>query len=273
MEQVTSGISYFTTAAGVELLLGRLGLYRYAPHLHDTFVVGAVSSGVATLSIDGRVHHPRVGQLVLCNPLEVHDGSALSGDVVYRSSFPSTAFLQDVVTDGRPGSRTRPVRFPVSVVDDPVGAAMFHRAHEVSRRGDCALEAEERLVETYAYCLARHAGVRTAGAGRTAGPVGRAVTLLSDRYADRITLADLVAEAGVPRHRLITAFRRQVGLTPHAYLVSRRTVAAKALLRGGEKSSDVAARTGFADQAHLTRTFKAHFGVTPGAYQQAVRAR
>jgi len=32
---------------------------------------------------------------------------------------------------------------------------------------------------------------------------------------------------------------------------------------------DVAAATGFCDQPHLTRAFKARFGVTPGAFRAA----
>ena len=41
------------------------------------------------------------------------------------------------------------------------------------------------------------------------------------------------------------------------------------VLRQGEPISGVAFACGFADQSHLTRVFKRHFGLTPGAYQKA----
>ncbi len=272
--QASSKIDYFTSAAnGVEFLLGRLDGYQYSPHLHDTFIVAALSHGVGALSIGGRPYSPRVAQLIFCNPFEVHDGAARGGGLSYRASYPSEPLLHRIAAESAAAPLRGPVRFTEPVVDDPVGAAMFLAAHESSRRGECALEAEERLFTTYAYCLARYAGVRLAEAGQEDGPVDRAVTLLRDAYAAKVTLSDLIAEARVPRRRLISAFRHRTGLTPHAFLVSRRVIAAKQLLRGGEQASAVAARTGFSDQAHLIRTFKARIGVTPGAYQQAVRDR
>jgi AraC family transcriptional regulator len=41
--------------------------------------------------------------------------------------------------------------------------------------------------------------------------------------------------------------------------------ARRMLLEPGARLSDIAQRAGFADQAHFTRLFKRHFGITPGA--------
>ncbi|WP_316043309.1 helix-turn-helix transcriptional regulator [Actinomadura sp. CNU-125] len=65
------------------------------------------------------------------------------------------------------------------------------------------------------------------------------------------------------------AFREATGLPPHAYLNQARVRAACALLDEGLRPGEVAARTGFADQAHLTRHFKRTMGVPPGAYRAA----
>ena len=43
-------------------------------------------------------------------------------------------------------------------------------------------------------------------------------------------------------------------------------------MHDGDSLADVAYDTGFADQAHFTRTFKSAFGVTPGR-DRALRAR
>ena len=43
-----------------------------------------------------------------------------------------------------------------------------------------------------------------------------------------------------------------------------------ALLARGLRCSQVAYEAGFADQSHLNRWFRRIFGVSPGAYQQAM---
>ena len=53
----------------------------------------------------------------------------------------------------------------------------------------------------------------------------------------------------------------------------RRLDRAAALLRGGAPLADVALDTGFADQAHLTRMFKAAHGVPPARHRALSGAR
>jgi AraC family transcriptional regulator len=65
---------------------------------------------------------------------------------------------------------------------------------------------------------------------------------------------------------LARQFKQFTGATPHRYLVQVRVNAARSLLSAGSGQrslAEVASAVGFADQSHLTRQFKRHFGVTP----------
>jgi transcriptional regulator GlxA family with amidase domain len=128
------------------------------------------------------------------------------------------------------------------------------------------------LLRAYARTLVIHAGVRPAKEGNEAGRVRSARDMIEDRHAEDLSLAELAAHVGWSRHHLVRAFRREVGLTPHAYLVDVRVRRAQERLKGGMALAAVAAETGFADQAHLTRAFKARIGVPPGVYRRAVAA-
>jgi AraC family transcriptional regulator len=81
-----------------------------------------------------------------------------------------------------------------------------------------------------------------------------------------IRIGDLAALAGLSRFHFARMFRASVGQTPHRYVLDRRLARARDLVRSGDSPlREIAALTGFADQSHLTRTFKRTFGTTPAA--------
>lgn len=84
-----------------------------------------------------------------------------------------------------------------------------------------------------------------------------------------MSLAELAELSGVSRFQLLRGFAREVGITPHAYLVQRRVRLARQLLAKGQTPVQAAMQAGFADQSHMTRSFVRQIGVTPSRYQAA----
>jgi AraC-like DNA-binding protein len=85
-----------------------------------------------------------------------------------------------------------------------------------------------------------------------------------------VTLAELAAISGVSRFQLLRGFVRDIGVTPHAYLVQLRVRLARRLLAQRHTPAQAALLAGFADQSHLTRAFVRQVGVTPGRYREAL---
>lgn len=85
----------------------------------------------------------------------------------------------------------------------------------------------------------------------------------------RVRVDSLANEVGWSRKRLWSRFRSQIGLTPkHAARLVRFDHAAH-LLAAGNAAAQVAAASGYVDQAHLHREVKAFTGVTPTAVAAA----
>jgi AraC-like DNA-binding protein len=101
------------------------------------------------------------------------------------------------------------------------------------------------------------------------GLVARMQELVLDRYQEPLSLEELAAAAGISRFKAVRAFRQVLGVTPFEYLRHVRLERAAAALRRGERPIDVAAATGFADQAHLSRSFLAMFQMSPGSFARA----
>lgn len=254
---------------GLDCLAATFRRHAYAPHRHDSYVIGVIEAGCETFRVRGARHYARPGQIAFVNPLETHDGAPYGPGYSYRMTYPEVGLIREVAASlsGREPAGTP--FFPQTLVEDAEGAALFAAAHRAIEDGGDLLAGEEMLLRFYALCLARHADLAVRPVGAEAGPVAKARELFEARYEDDLSLADLARLTGLPRHHLIRAFRRETGLTPHAYLVDIRVRRARERLRRGEMPGEVAAATGFCDQPHLTRAFKARFGVTPGAFRAA----
>lgn len=94
------------------------------------------------------------------------------------------------------------------------------------------------------------------------------LTLVKD-YIDshlhqELKLSELAAIAQLSPYHFLRLFKQSLGITPHQYILQCRLHQAKYLLQYSALSiAEIAARTGFCDQSHLTRSCKRMFGATP----------
>jgi AraC-like DNA-binding protein len=80
-------------------------------------------------------------------------------------------------------------------------------------------------------------------------------------------VADLAAHAGLTERSLQRLVEQRVGLSPKWLIQRRRLHDAVEGLKAGEQSlADMAARLGYADQAHFTHDFRTVTGMTPGEF-------
>ena len=87
---------------------------------------------------------------------------------------------------------------------------------------------------------------------------------------EAIGLEALAESAGLSVYHFARVFKETVGMTPHAFVMSRRVAKAQKLLVGTELPiSEIARTVGFADQSHLTRRFREAFGMSPGQYRRS----
>lgn len=87
--------------------------------------------------------------------------------------------------------------------------------------------------------------------------------------ADDIGLTELAAVAQLSRYHFGRAFKATTGLSPYAYLLTRRLERAAQLLRLPHLSmTEIAARSGFGNVAKLRRQFQQQTGQTPTAFRR-----
>jgi AraC-like DNA-binding protein len=97
----------------------------------------------------------------------------------------------------------------------------------------------------------------------------RVVDLFHEHLDGELRLERLADECGISVSHFARSFRRSFGTSPHSYLILQRVEIAKVLLSETNNSLvEVAAQTGFSDQAAFTRAFAKVVGTTPAKWRR-----
>lgn len=169
------------------------------------------------------------------------------------------------------------LRMPADVTDPRLHGALRSIEDRAS-----SMEPTNLLLDSWALILSEILLLHLSshGAGRVRGPFGklpdrgiaRVVDYVEANLDQDLRLTSLAAVAGMSMFHFARRFRETVGLSPHAYVVSRRIVRARTMLRrSGVRLADVALACGFSSQAHFTTAFHRSLGVTPGRYARAMQ--
>jgi AraC family transcriptional regulator len=97
---------------------------------------------------------------------------------------------------------------------------------------------------------------------------------LLDAEATRsVSVAAIARRVGVHPVHLARVCRRQTGCSVREYLRRRRTLEAwRACEQNGKPLAAIAASTGFADQAHMTRAFHRELGISPARLRRLLQS-
>jgi AraC-like DNA-binding protein len=258
---------------GADLLRARFDNFSYDLHTHATACFALITGGAIRIRMRGGETVARTGDLYAINPEEPHAGWPVDkGGWSQRTLYVDLGQLASRLSDAGSSRATMSVRGPI--IRDATLANSFSRLHLHSENNGSQLERDHLLLAFARHLFDRH--VSHASLDARAASESKAIRIAKeylDRHLDeRVGLADLAAAVDLPAYRFYRAFERETGMTPHGYQRQARVRAAQRLLRDGGQLSEIAAATGFADQAHFTRSFRSRMGITPGAYRSALHA-
>jgi len=145
--------------------------------------------------------------------------------------------------------------------------ARLYRALDAGER----LETEERLYAFLLMAVTHGKHTNVSRVRRHPAGVRRARELLHARLDASLSLDELSRATQLDKFTLLRAFSRELGITPHAYLMQLRMSRACQLIAQGSRLADVALAVGYSEQSALNRVFKHLVGVTPGEYARVGR--
>jgi AraC family transcriptional regulator len=191
----------------------------------------------------------------------------------------------------RPAKRTaRPITPPVASLNVELGATWLRRLADAGRTLDSPAEREDADITRTASLLLAELGRRdpdstlaiesltweilfalsSEPAATRMAPrwLCSARDLLDGHLDQPVSLRGLAQQAGIHPVHFAATFRRFHGCSVGEYVRRRRLQYVRRRLADPEVPlARVAAEAGFADQSHLTRTFKRFTGMTPNHYR------
>lgn len=238
---------------------------HYKPHMHKAFCIAAIEKGEVDYLVAGELARLRPGGIGLINPQTLH---ACNPDTACQRTY-FMLFLDEnwclKLQQAMWGVKTFSPAVTHLLADEPLFDRCLGAMKALVAEGDL-LEKEQLLVETAEAVFQKAC---RPGETQTAQPlmIDQARQLLESDLDQDLTLGQAASELGANPYTLLRQFKAATGLTPHAFRLNCRIERAKKLLQQGMEISQVALESGFFDQSHFHRHFKAMTTLTPKAYQ------
>lgn len=200
---------------------------------------------------------------------------ASEGEVTLRCPSRTTRVRAALVPASLPHSfeaQGQPLALLLVERHGPRGAALDRRARE-----DLGRDLHESLSgvrfpsldlgpgEAMAWCesVFTALGVASTGVEALSRTTRRAITYIEGALDTVPSLADAAARASVSPTRLTHCFSAEVGIPFRRFVLWARLKRAVEETRRGASLTEAAVEAGFSDAAHLSRTFRAMFGLSP----------
>jgi AraC-like DNA-binding protein len=242
-----------------------VSIHHFPRHSHDHFGIGVMAFGAQRSWSGVGAVSASAGDAIMVNPGEMHDGAPLDGSargwrIIYLDPAPMAREVEEEFAG--------PVEIVRPVARDALLARRFAAlfASLTSEQSD-PLAPEENLLRSLMCLLRRHGMAKPSV--KPSPSVAKAIQCLDSAPDARVSLAELAALSGVSRFQLLRGFAREIGITPHAYLVQQRVRVVRRPPADGQTPAQAAIQVGFADQSHMTRAFVRQRGITPGRYRAA----
>lgn len=97
----------------------------------------------------------------------------------------------------------------------------------------------------------------------------RALEHIEVNLESKLDIDELANLVGISKSHFSRAFKRSLGLSPMAYVTTRRVERAKVMMtQTREQLTEIALACGCTDQSHLNRLFSRMVGVSPGRWRR-----
>lgn len=248
MQNSMTTVYHYVGSTSVELILTSRDARHYPWHTHaNHWILGRVCSGMAVFSTREKVQTLSQGDSFIVSPNVAHSLAVEAGATLAVLSLNLSKNIEENVHD-----------LAESLALSEYGVLFSGELHisDLKKLQELALQLPEQP-EFYSSKVA------------LTPAIDAVIKRLQEHPEESFSLDEMAAVAGYSRWHFLRLFQKEIGLTPHAFLIVCRLRLLRSLLRADTATAEAAVSAGFADQSHMQKIFKLHHGLTPKQFRQA----
>lgn len=255
-----------------------------APHEHEFFEFYYFLAGDVSYNIEGKEYKMRSGDILLTGNQDIHYpiihpgppydriviwidmdfGERLSG---YGINL--TAWFQDVKNSDyrliRPDEFTQT---KLRLLCEEI-AALNHSKESDANALICA-----RLIEFLVYLRRAYYNTKVAAVTRDITEntrINQIITYINDHLSEELSVSQLSQLFYISEPYLCKTFKRYTGLTVYQYIIKKRLIVSRNMLRDGASVMSACYDCGFKDYSNYLKAFKREFGATPRTLAKIIK--
>lgn len=93
---------------------------------------------------------------------------------------------------------------------------------------------------------------------------------INENLKEVLSIESIAEKFYMSKYYLMHKFKAQTGYTVHNYILQKRLILAKDLIKKGKAVTEVYIDCGFSDYSNFIRTFKKNYGVSPKKYHKTI---
>lgn len=249
-------------------------------HFHDLYEINLVITGNVSFFVSDKMYQAEAGSLLLLSPTDLHKSSSVPGQLYERFVMyftpESIAGLSTNATNLMECFDNRPPDFShclqVAPSDLPRLIRLFERVTKYQDSSEYGADIQKTLV--LAEILLRVNELCRSSSSHIPVPSGPAMSkvvpilaYIQEHLSGDLSLDTLARVSFMGKHHLTSVFKTATGFTPNEYIIHRRIMKARELLKKNEMSVQLVGETaGFRNNSHFIRTFTKLVGTSPKQY-------
>jgi len=233
----------------------------YKKHHHPMFAISAIKKGKIHISYDDKEALLLPNTLAIFNPYENHKTT----DIDKNSSDYYTLYcdlswcenIQKELFDTEEFLELKP-----SIIEDKALFEIFLSLHGRLDMKEVSIFVKELFNR---YC---HIQSAKEVKNKESKALKKIKIYLQDADYKTVTVDSLSKHANINPNYLMKLFKKEYGLSPHAFIINQKIYKSKKLLEQNIPIAEVAIELGFFDQSHFHKAFKSVYSLTPKEFQK-----